>query len=81
MNLCTDPAVTNQSDDADLAAITTLAIDQLATLLGLHASAETDFAGALNIADFVRIMHNSKLRSMSAVVYRQSTATRISRIF
>jgi hypothetical protein len=45
-------------DDLHLAANPAFAVDHLPALFGLHSGSETDFAGALNIAGFVRIMHD-----------------------
>ena len=46
-----------RSNYVDLAAITTLAVDQLATLLGTHASAKPDLADPFGIRNFMGVMH------------------------
>jgi hypothetical protein len=45
------------SDHVHFAAIAALAVNELAALFGPHAGAETDFADALAIRDFVGVMH------------------------
>src|SRR3569623_3810205 len=56
-------------DDLHLAANATLAVDRLATLLGLHAGTEADLAGAFYFADAVRVMQGNPRRCVKSLKF------------
>jgi hypothetical protein len=51
----------SRSNHLNRAADPALAVDGLSTFLGAHPRSETDLAGPLDLADFMRVMHGSFL--------------------